>query len=92
MSHALKRIAKNRNFLFCVIAYPISYCIFLYSKRYINLHPLSVDTINWYSGISFVILAFMTGLTIYELIEKRLFHKRQGDKLKIKQHQKDWRG
>jgi len=89
---SLKRLLKNRNFLFCVITYPLAYCLFLYAKQYLNMHPLPADKVNWVSGVSFAVLAFVTGFTIYELIEKRLFHKVQGDKLKMKQHQRDWRG
>lgn len=88
---ALKKLAKSRNFIFTVIVYPLGIFAYLYFRKYINMNPFKEQNIKWYSGLSFLVMAFLAIYTVYELIEKRLLHKIQGDKLKIKQSEGTWR-
>ena len=87
----IKKILQKREFWFSVIIYPLGGCAYLYLKRYINMSTFNQERVLMYSEIIFVIFAALTIFTAYELIEKRLLHKRQGDKLRLKTKQKDWK-
>lgn len=84
------RIFKNKNFLFTIFVYPAIYFAYIYALRYLNRNPFGDKFVLWYSGLTFFGLLILTLFAGYELIEKRLTHKVQGDKLRMKQGQKNW--
>ncbi len=91
MMKKFNKILHKQEFWFTVIVYPVAACIYLYAKNSIENSPFNVDTVYWYTELSFVILALLTLYAGWELIDKKLFFKKQGDKLKIKQGQRDWK-
>lgn len=98
----LKKITKTRNFWFTVIAYPVLSFLYAYTSGRIDLWRKTVELsgeiveeikgITIYSGLSVGILLFVGLFSAYEKIETSFMYKSQGDKLRIRQGQKDWKG
>ena len=85
-----KKFLKNNDFRFTVIAYPVCIFGYLYLENYFKTYRLNENQLKWYSTVVFIALSILVLITVYELLDKKLFHKIQGDKLKMKQGQ-DWR-
>ena len=86
----LQRILKNKHFWFVVIVYPGLCLIYSYAKDYFIKNPLPDNFEKLYSNIMFICMFALVVFAGYELIEKRLTYKIQGDKLRIKQGD-NWR-
>ena len=52
---------------------------------------MTAEKKDMYSFLSIAVVIFFVAYTIYEIIDKKLLYKNQGDKLKIKQDDKDWK-
>lgn len=87
----IKKLLRNRDFVFCIITYPIALVAFIILKVYIGNTDFETDTRTYYRIVSFVVLGFVAILSIFERVEKKVLHKGQGDKLKIKQKESNWK-
>jgi hypothetical protein len=86
----LKKTIHKREFWFSVLLYPTISIGYLYLKNSKRLFEFVSKIGIWYFVIAFIILIYITFYVAFEVIEKKLLFKVQGDKLKIKQEQK-WR-
>jgi Na+/melibiose symporter-like transporter len=86
----LKKLLRNKDFVFCIVAYPVALLLYVILRVYIP-EPESEETGTYYTLVSILILGFVATVSIFERIEKRALHKVQGDKLKIKQKDISWK-
>lgn len=89
-----KRLLKDRKFVFCITVYPISLLIYLSGLAYVSSRSNDDEFLEFamiYTVVSLVILGFISVMTIFEKIEKRASYKVQGDKLKLKRNEKNWK-
>ncbi len=89
-----KKLLKDRKFVFCITVYPISLLIYIAGFIYVRSKSNDTDFLEFammYTVVSLVILGFISVMTIFEKIEKRAAHKVQGDKLKLKRNEKNWK-
>jgi predicted permease len=83
----LKNTLRKREFWFTILIYPAIAAGYFYIKNYPVFLQLVGKTHIWYFIIAFIFFVYITCYVAFEVIEKRLHHKVQGDKLKIKQEQ-----
>ena len=89
---SLKRIFRNRDFYFVLTVYPLGAFLFVYALQKINSSSIfTKESQEMYSVISITLMMFFVAYTVYEMFDKKLFYKNQGDKLKLKQGEKGWR-
>lgn len=89
-----KKLLKDRKFVFCITVYPIALIIYIAGLIYISSKRNANDFLEFamiYTVVSLVILGFISVMTIFEKIEKRASYKVQGDKLKLKRNEKNWK-
>jgi hypothetical protein len=88
----MKKILRNRDFYFIIFVYPLGTALLLYlEKKLIESGIMTAEKKEMYSVLSIAVVIFFVAYTIYEIIDKKLLYKNQGDKLKIKQDDKDWK-
>ena len=87
----IRKLLRDRDFVFCIISYPLLLVLYIVLKVYIGNTEFETDTRTYYRIVSFVVLGFISILSIFERIEKKAMHKVQGDKLKIKQKERNWK-
>ncbi len=89
---SLKRIFRNKDFYFVMTVYPIGAFLFVYALQKVRGNQIfTKEKQEMYSVISIVLMTLFVVYTIYEMIDKKLLYKNQGDKLKLKQGEKGWR-
>ncbi len=89
---SMKKILRNRDFYFIIFVYPLGTVLLLYlEKKLIESGIMTAEKKEMYSVLSIAVVIFFVAYTIYEIIDKKLLYKNQGDKLKIKQDDKDWK-
>lgn len=89
-SKQFKKLLRNRDFVFCIIAYPIALFLYIIIKIYIanaNFEEAAVP----YTIISIVILGFIMVISLFERIERKVTYKGQGDKLNLKRMENNWK-
>lgn len=89
-----RRLLKDRNFVFTITVYPLALILYMLGRYYIRLRSDNEDFIEFamlYTIASLVVLGFIAVMTIFEKIEKRASYKVQGDKLKLKRNEKNWK-
>jgi hypothetical protein len=84
----VKKTLRKREFWFTILLYPAIAAGYFYLKNNSFLNNLIGKAHIWYFIISFIFFVYITGYVAFEVIEKKLLHKVQGDKLRIKQEQK----
>lgn len=87
----IKKTLRKREFWFTIIIYPAMAAGYLYLKDNPTLKELVYKTGIWYFVLSFIFFIYITVYVFFEVIEKKLHHKVQGDKLRIKQEQQNRR-
>lgn len=88
---SLRKIFSNKDFWFVLTVYPIGFFAYTYVTTKMKKTPLLTgETQEFYSLLCILIAGFFTVYTVYEVIDKRLLYKNQGDKLKLKQDEKEW--
>ena len=88
---SMRKIFSNKDFWFVLIVYPIGFFAYTYVVMKMNETPfLTGETQEFYSLVCILISGFLTGYTLFEIIDKKLLYKNQGDKLKLKQDEKEW--
>lgn len=85
----IKKTLRKREFWFTILLYPAIAAGYFYLKNNEALYQLVKRTGIWYFVISLILFLYITVIVTFENIEKRLMHKVQGNKLKIKQD--EWR-
>ena len=89
---SLKRVFRNRDFYFVLTVYPLGAFLFVYALQKVrNNQIFTKGSQEMCSVISITLMVFFVIYTVYEMIDKKLLYKNQGDKLKLKQGEKDWR-
>lgn len=83
----IKKTIRKREFWFTIILYPTISASYLYAKNSKWLNELIHKVGIWYFVVALIIFLYIIFYVTFEVIEKRLMHKVQGDKLKIKQEQ-----
>jgi len=86
----LKKTVRKREFWFTVVLYPTIVAGYYYLKNNHALYTLVNKSGIWYFVIAFILFVYIICYVAFEIIEKKLLHKVQGDKLKMKQEQ-NWR-
>lgn len=86
----LKKSIRKREFWFTVVLYPAITAGYFYLKNSHALYTFISKLGIWYFVIAFIISVYVICYVAFEVIEKKLLHKVQGDKLKMKQEQ-NWR-
>jgi len=86
-ARAVKRTVRQREFWFTVAVYPFFAACYTYVKGSRWLKDVVGKTGVWYFACSFMVFSYAVLAVACEIIEKKLKHKVQGDKLKIKQRQ-----
>jgi hypothetical protein len=86
----LKKYLKNKDVVFCMITYPSIFLIYIFLLLYIKLSDMAVISPR-YTFFSFLILSFLSILSIVERIDTKFSHKVQGDKLKLKRVDNTWK-
>jgi hypothetical protein len=81
----LKKTLHKREFWFTILLYPAIATGYFYLKSNGVLYNLVNKTGIWYFVISFIIFIYIITIVTLEFVGKKLFHKIQGDKLRIKQ-------
>lgn len=88
---SLRKIFSNKDFYFVILVYPIGFFFYMYVITKLKSKPfLTGENQEFYSVLCILISGFFTGYTIFEIIDKKLLYKNQGDKLKLKQDEKEW--
>ena len=92
---SLRKILHNKDFYFIITVYPIGAFLYVYALNLLRPNGMETqiiqeETKNLYSLWTTVGFMFFVLYSAYELIDKRLLYKNQGDKLKLKQGEKDW--
>ena len=89
---SMKKILRNRDFYFIIFVYPLGTALLLYLElKLMESVIMTAEKKDMYSFLSIAVVIFFVAYTIYEIIDKKLLYKNQGDKLKIKQDDKDWK-
>lgn len=89
---SLKRIFRNRDFYFVLTVYPLGAFLFVYALQKVkNNQIFKGNDQEMCSVISITLMTFFVIYTVYEMIDKKLLYKNQGDKLKLKQGEKGWK-
>ena len=89
---SLKRIFRNKDFYFVLIAYPVGAFLFIYLLQKVRGERIFTgEKQEMYSVMSITLMALFVAYTIYEMIDKKFLYKNQGDKLKLKQGERDWK-
>jgi len=83
----IKRTVRKREFWFTILVYPVIATGYFYIKKNHSFSEFAGKTHMWYFIISFIFFAYIICFVAFEIIEKKLLHKVQGDKLRIKQEQ-----
>lgn len=83
----LKKTIRKREFWFTILLYPAIAAGYFYLKNNSEFRELVGKTHIWYFIIAFIFFVYIICYVAFVVIEKRLHHKVQGDKLKIKQEQ-----
>lgn len=83
----LKNTIQKREFWFTILLYPAIAAGYFYIRNYPTFREFAGKTHIWYFIIAFIFFVYITCYVVFEVVEKRLHHKVQGDKLKIKQEQ-----
>ena len=86
----VKRSVKKREFRFTVVVYPVFLCGYTVIKNSKWLHDVVSQIGLWYFAVSYLVALYIVFMVAYEVVEKRLKHKVQGDKLKQKQERWKW--
>lgn len=87
----MRKLFSNRDFYFVLTVYPIGFFLYMYVMTKMKEAPfLTGERQEFYSLLCILISGFFTGYTIWEMIDKKLLYKNQGDKLKLKQDEKEW--
>lgn len=81
----IKKTLRKREFWFTILLYPAIAAGHFYLKNNEALYQLVNRTGIWYFVISFILFMYIIIIVSFEILEKRLMNKVQGDKLKIKQ-------
>ena len=88
---SLKKLFSNRNFYFVFTVCPLGAFLYMYAVGKIKEKPLITgETQEMYSVATIIAAMFLVVYTAFEIIDKKLQYKNQGDKLKLKQDEKDW--
>lgn len=83
----LKKTIRKREFWFTILIYPAIVAGYFYLKNNSTFNKFIGKTHIWYFIITLILFLYITCYVVFEVVEKRLHNKRQGDKLKIKQQQ-----
>lgn len=83
----IKKTIRKREFWFTILIYPAIAAGYFYIRNDSSFSEFAGKTHIWYFIISFVFFAYVICYVAFEVIEKKLLHKVQGDKLRIKQEQ-----
>jgi hypothetical protein len=86
----LKKLMKNKNFVFCITVYPVAFVLFLSLFIFVKSTDFK-DSALTYTVFSFLVLGIIAVVTIFERVEKRATYKVQGDKLKLKRSDSTWK-
>ena len=88
---SMKKLASNKDFYFIITVYPLGTALLFYLYKKLMSSGLMTDDVKeMYSLISIGVIICFVAYTIYEIIDTNLLYKNQGDKLKLKQGEKDW--
>lgn len=87
----IKKILKNRDFVISLACYPTALLLYLILKSYLRHFEFRANTGFWYSFLIFGGFATFIVVTVFERVERVIFYKGQGDKLKMKQKENTWR-
>ena len=79
----IKKTLRKREFWFTILLYPAIAAGYFYRFFY----ELVGKTHIWYFVVCFIFFVYITCYVAFEIVEKKLLHKVQGDKLRIKQEQ-----
>ena len=83
----IKKTLRKREFWFTILLYPAIAAGYFYLKNNCYFYELVGKTSIWYFVVSFIFFVYITCYVAFEVVEKKLLHKVQGDKLRIKQEQ-----
>lgn len=83
----IKKTLRKREFWFTILLYPAIAAGYFYLKNNNLLNDLVGKTHIWYFVVCFIFFVYITCYVAFEIVEKKLLHKVQGDKLRIKQEQ-----
>lgn len=89
ISRHIKKTLRKREFWFTILLYPAMAAGYFFLKNNDGLYRLVSKTGIWYFVISLILFTYIMAIVAIEFLEKKYFHKIQGDKLKIKQD--EWR-
>lgn len=89
---SLRKIFQNKDFYFIITVYPIGALLFVYALNVLETRTvMTEESRNLYSLWTMMGCTFFVFYSIYELIDKKLLYKNQGDKLKLKEGEKEWK-
>lgn len=83
----LKKTIRKREFWFTILLYPAIAAGYFYLKNNPAFCEFAGKTHIWYFVITFIFFLYIICYVTFEVLEKKLLHKIQGDKLRMKQEQ-----
>jgi hypothetical protein len=90
-SKQFKRLLRNRNFRFTIIAYPVGIAVYFFLKNRLKDFQFTEGVGFWYTLLTFAALLTMIIVTLYEKLGNKIDNKRQGAKLQMKREEGEWR-
>lgn len=86
---SMKKTLRRKDFWFAVTVYPLMVMGYMWARDSIFLKDITGKAGIWYFVAAFLIFTFIVFNVIWHVIERKLKHTGQGDKLKIKEDR--WR-
>jgi hypothetical protein len=83
----IKKTLKKREFWFTILLYTAMAAGYFHAKNSDSLKRMTSIPHIWYFAFSLIFFVYIICYVAFEIIEKKLLHKVQGDKLRIKQEQ-----
>lgn len=87
LTRHLKKTLRKREFWFTILLYPAIAAGYFYLKNSSAFRELAGKPHVWYFVLAFIFFLYIICYVSFEIVEKKLLHKVQGDKLRIKQEQ-----
>ena len=88
---SMRKIFRNKDFYFVITVYPLGALSLWYlQKKLLESGIMTDERKEMYSLLSIGLAIFFVFYTVYEIVDKKLLYKNQGDKLRLKQGDKEW--
>lgn len=79
-----KKIIQRKDFWFAIVIYPLLLWLYSYLKTNLVINKFVTDNALSYFIVFFCLAIFTTFLVAWEIFEKKIYHKVQGQKLQFK--------